>query len=319
MVTPKLPTLAIVFPCFNEAENIQSSGLIIRGLLNQLIIEKQIAEDSFLYFVDDGSSDQTWANIKLLREEIGCVRGTKLSRNFGHQTALLSGLTAVTDQCDAAVSIDVDLQQDPEAIRQFVRDFSQGNEIVLGIRHDRQQDSWFKKQTAQLFYRFSKLMGLDIIPNHADYRLLGNKALNALKHHTEPNVFLRALCLNLGFKTSQVYFDVHERKYGSTKYTLSKMLNLALHGITSFSVRPLRLVAAVGLIIFMASLGMSLYVLWSALIAGNVVPGWASTVIPIYFIGGVQLLCLGIIGEYIGQVYMTTKQRPRWITEQTLN
>ena len=162
-------------------------------------------------------------------------------------------------------------------------------------------------------------MGLQIIRNHSDYRLLGNQALNALKNYSEPNLFIRALCLNLGFKTTQVYFDVRERKYGSTKYTLSKMFALALHGITSFSIRPLRFVALIGLIIFLAALSMTAYNLWAVLFTQNTIPGWASTVIPIYFIGGIQLLCMGVIGEYIGQIYITTKQRPRWISESTLD
>ena len=315
----KPPTIAIILPCFNEEDCIDSSTSTMKRILEELIAKKNIAENSYLYFVDDGSTDNTWLKIFQLYQQVSFIKATKLSRNFGHQAALLSGLSAVTNRCDAAISIDIDLQQDPNVIKQFVQAFLEGNEIVFGVRLDRTKDSWFKRKSAEFFYHFSSLMGLHIIPNHADCRLLSNAALIALETHTEPNVFLRALCLNLGFKTSQVYFHVQERQFGVSKYTISKMFNLAIQGITSFSVTPLRFVAAIGFIIFMLSICMSIYVLWSAMITGKVVSGWASTVIPIYFIGGIQLLSLGIIGEYIGQIYMTVKRRPRWISEKTLD
>lgn len=319
MESSNLPTIAVVMPCYNEEASIQISGETIRGILDSLIRQRKIANNSFIYFVDDGSTDSTWHEIQKFHQSVPHVKATKLSRNFGHQAALLSGLNAVTNQCDAVISLDVDLQQDPQAIPEFIQKFMDGNEVVLGVRYDRDQDSWFKRKSANLFYRFSELMGLHIIQNHADYRLLGKKALVALNEYKEPNLFLRALCLNLGFQSAQVEFQVHERKFGSTKYTFTKMLTLALHGITSFSIRPLRFVAAIGLFIFLIALCMSAYALWSALFTEKTVPGWASTVIPIYFIGGIQLLCLGVVGEYVGQIYMTTKQRPRWISESTLD
>ena len=319
MESLKLPTIAVVMPCYNEEASIQPSGQTIRDILDNLISQQKIANNSFIYFVDDGSTDNTWQEINNLYHSTPHVKATKLSRNFGHQAALLSGLNAVSDHCDAAISLDVDLQQDPNVIPIFIEKFIDGNEVVLGVRYDRDQDSWFKRKSANFFYQFSELMGLHIIRNHADYRLLGKKAMVALNEYKEPNLFLRALCINLGFQSAQVKFQVHERKFGSTKYTFTKMLTLALHGITSFSIRPLRFVAAIGLFIFLMALCMSAYALWSVLFTERTVPGWASTVIPIYFIGGIQLLCLGVVGEYIGQIYMTTKQRPRWIRESTLD
>jgi glycosyltransferase involved in cell wall biosynthesis len=243
----------------------------------------------------------------------------KLSRNFGHQAALLAGLTAVTRHCDAAISIDADLQQDPHAIRDFVKELHKGADIVLGVRKDRGTDGWLKKQTALAFYTLMRVLGVNIIPNHADYRLLSKRALEALALFPEPSIFLRATCLQLGFNVSTVFFEVSERQFGQTKYSLKKMLRLALHGITSCSVVPLRIVAIIGFVLFLSSLGMGAYVLWHALFVGDTIPGWASITLPIYFIGGVQLLCLGVVGEYVGQIYKTVKNRPRWICEHKLD
>ena len=243
----------------------------------------------------------------------------KLSKNFGHQAALLAGLSEVTKHCDAAISIDADLQQDPLAIRDFVIELRKGADVVLGVRRDRGTDGWLKKQTALGFYALMRIMGVNIIPNHADYRLLSKRALEALALFPEPSIFLRATCLHLGFRVSTVLFDVSERQYGQTKYSLTKMLRLALHGITSFSVVPLRIVAIIGFVIFLSSLGMGGYVIWHSLYVGDTIPGWASITLPIYFIGGVQLLCLGVVGEYVGQIYKTVKNRLRWICEHKLD
>lgn len=313
------PRLAIVLPCFNESESIPQAVIVLSALLKEMTNDGLISEDSYLFFVDDGSSDGTWAAIEELHKSHTFIKGLNLSRNFGHQVALLAGLTAVTSNCDAAVSIDADLQQDPQAIREFVCEFRNGADVVLGVRRDRGTDGWLKKQTALGFYALMGAMGVNTIPNHADYRLLGKKALEALALYQEPGIFLRATCLHLGFRFSTVLFDVGERKYGQTKYSLKKMLRLALHGITSFSVVPLRFVAIVGIMLFLISLGMGGYVLWHALLVGDTVPGWASTTLPIYFIGGVQLLCLGVVGEYVGQIYTTVKKRPRWICEHKLD
>lgn len=313
------PRLAIVLPCFNERESIKQASDELSTLIKEMVGKGLIAEDSYLFFVDDGSSDGTWSAIEDLHKNQQLFKGLKLSRNFGHQAALLAGLMAVTKDCDAAISIDADLQQDPRAIMDFVSRFRNGADVVLGIRSDRGTDGWIKKQTALGFYNLMGVMGVKIIPNHADYRLLSKRALEALALYSEPGIFLRATCLQLGFRVNTIFFDVRERKYGQTKYSLKKMLQLALHGITSFSVVPLRLVGVVGFLLFLFSFGMGCNVVWHALFVGDTVPGWASTILPIYFIGGIQLLCLGVVGEYVGKIYTTVKNRPRWICEDKLD
>ena len=313
------PRLAIVLPCFNEFDSITYAVTELGMVVDQLIADKLVADNSYLFFVDDGSTDCTWSEIERFHQKGSQVKGLKLAKNFGHQAALLAGLNSVNSQCDAAISLDVDLQQDPLAIRDFIKAFCSGADVVLGVRRDRNTDSWFKRLTATFFYKLMKVMGVNTVPNHADNRLLSQRALKALDLFSEPNIFLRAICLQLGFRTSQVMFDVKERQYGRTKYSLAKMLGLALTGVTSFSIVPLRLVAIVGMGLFVLSLGMSAYVFWQSLVIGGTVPGWASTTLPIYFIGGVQLLCLGVVGEYVGQIYATVKSRPRWISEQLLD
>lgn len=311
--------LAIVLPCFNEGESIAHAARRLTSLLGELAAEGLVAADSYLFFVDDGSTDCSWRIIEDFHGRDPAIKGMKLSRNFGHQAALLAGLSAVRADCDAAVSIDADLQQDPLAIREFIREFNKGADIVLGVRKDRESDGWLKRRTASGFYGLMRAMGVDIVPNHADYRLLSRRAMDALAQYSESNIFLRAICLQLGFRVATVLFDVGERQYGTTKYSLKKMIRLALHGVTSFSVVPLRFVTAIGLLLFLSSLSMAGYVAWRAVFVGDTVPGWASTALPIYFIGGVQLLCLGVVCEYIGQIYSTVKNRPRWICEHKLD
>lgn len=313
------PRLAIVLPCYNESEAIDSAVRQLSELIRDLVDDQLIAGNSYLFFVDDGSLDNSWQMLASWNRTNQQVKGLKLSKNFGHQAALLAGLTSVIEECDIAISIDADLQQDPRAIKKFVQEYMNGAEIVLGVRNDRGTDSWMKKRTALGFYTVMRVMGVKVVPNHADYRLLGRRALKALALFPEPSIFLRATCLELGFKVSVVHFDVSERKYGTTKYSLKKMFRLALHGITSFSIVPLRIVAITGLLLFLMTLGMGGYVLWRTLFVGDTVPGWASTTLPIYFIGGIQLLCLGVVGEYIGQIYKTVKNRPRWISETKLD
>ncbi|MCD2450817.1 glycosyltransferase family 2 protein [Methylicorpusculum oleiharenae] len=315
----EVPRLAIVLPCHNESESIDHAVTQLTSLIQELADEGLISKDSYLFFVDDGSTDNSWVMIDELNQGNKAIKGLKLSQNFGHQAALLAGLTEVTQNCDAAISIDADMQQDPLAIRDFVRELRKGFDVVLGVRKDRNSDGWLKRQTALGFYNLMRIMGVDIVPNHADYRLLSKRALEALALFPEPSIFLRATCLQLGFRVSTVFFDVSERRYGQTKYSLSKMLRLALHGITSFSVVPLRMVAILGFVIFLSSLGMGGYVIWHKLFVGDTIPGWASITLPIYFIGGVQLLCLGVVGEYVGQIYKTVKKRPRWISEYKLD
>lgn len=315
----EVPRIAIVLPCHNESESINHAVTQLTSLIHELADEGLIAKDSYLFFVDDGSTDNSWVMIDKLNQNNKAIKGLKLSQNFGHQAALLAGLTEVTQNCDAAISIDADLQQDPLAIREFVKELHKGFDVVLGVRNDRNSDGWLKRQTALGFYNLMRIMGVDIVPNHADYRLLSKRALEALALFPEPSIFLRATCLQLGFRVSTVFFDVSERRFGQTKYSLSKMLRLALHGITSFSVVPLRMVAILGFVIFLSSLVMGGYVIWHTLFVGDTIPGWASITLPIYFIGGVQLLCLGVVGEYVGQIYKTVKKRPRWISEYKLD
>ncbi len=314
-----VPRIAIVLPCFNESASIDHAVTQLTALISELADEEIISKTSYIFFVDDGSTDESWAVIEEFNRNNKAIKGLKLSRNYGHQAALLAGLTTVTKDCDAAISIDADLQQDPLAIRDFVKEFKTGADVVLGVRKNRRTDSWIKKQTALGFYNLMGAMGVNTVPNHADYRLLSKRALEALALFPEPSIFLRAICLQLGFPISTVLFDVKERQYGQTKYSLKKMLRLALHGITSFSVAPLRIVAIIGFVLFLFSLGMGGYVAWRTLFVGDTVPGWASTALPIYFIGGVQLLCLGVVGEYVGQIYKTVKNRPRWICEHKLD
>jgi glycosyltransferase involved in cell wall biosynthesis len=315
----KAPQLAVVLPCFNERESIQHTAIQLTALIEKLIGEKLISSNSYLFFVDDGSTDESWSIIEKLNYYNKAVKGLKLSRNFGHQAALLAGLSEVTKNCEVAISIDADLQQDPLSIRDFVTEFLNGADVVIGVRKDRDTDGWLKKLTALGFYKLMGLMGVGIVPNHADYRLLSKKALEALSLFPEANIFLRATCLQLGFKIRTVFFDVNERRYGQTNYSVSKMLRLALHGITSYSVAPLRIIAILGFVIFLASFGMGGYVIWHTLFLGDSIPGWASITLPIYFIGGLQLFFLGVVGEYVGQIYKAVKNRPRWICEHKLD
>lgn len=315
----KSPILAVVVPCFNEEKCVDSTIKTLLGILDGLVRQNLLSQQSFLYFVDDGSTDETWKIICGQHLSDARIRGLKLSRNFGHQIALLAGLEEVVGECDVAISIDADLQQDPYAIPEFLAKYSAGADVVLGLRNDRSADSWFKKSTANSFYAFMRIMGVNLIPNHADYRLLSKRALEALLKFPEPNIFLRGTCLLLGFNVDTVKFEVGKRQYGETKYSLSRMFGLAIHGITSFSIVPLRMVAVIGFLMFGLSVIMSGFVLWHSLIIGDAIPGWASTILPIYFLGGIQLFCMGIIGEYVGQIYTTVKSRPRWISESKLD
>lgn len=313
------PQIAIVIPCFNEGENIEYVVNTLSKIVNDLIAKSLVDSDSYIYFVDDGSTDDSWEKIKAKSLESSLVKGLKLSRNFGHQAALLAGLSSVSENCDAVISIDADLQQDPLAITKFVQKFRLGSDVVLGIRKSRNTDSWFKSQSAYFFYWVMKVLGVKTVRNHADYRLLSKRSLMALLEFTEPAIFLRAMCLELGFKVDVIEFEVFERAHGETKYSFGKMLTLALHGITSFSVSPLRIVTVVGFGVFLSSMGMGFYALWVTIFLKISTPGWASIILPIYFIGGIQLLCLGIVGEYVGQIYSTVKKRPRWISEESID
>jgi glycosyltransferase involved in cell wall biosynthesis len=319
MMNRSEPVLAIVVPCFNEEEVIQQTATQLKSVLDALISQKKIHPNSFILFSDDGSRDKTWEFINDLHVKHPSIKGIKLSNNSGHQNALFAGLVAVKDKADCVISIDADLQQDETAIPQFLEKFKYGADIVFGVRHDRGTDSFFKKSTALFFYKLMQVMGVKIIKNHADYRLMSQKAVRALADHREVNLFLRGLVGDLGFKTDTIFFDVKERFAGESKYSLRKLLSFAINGITSFSVVPLRLVAVLGVVIFAFSFVLSIYVLVSKLLFQNVVPGWASTVLPIYFIGGVQVMSIGIVGEYIGKIYKEVKARPRYLIETELH
>lgn len=313
------PVLAVVIPCYNEEEALPATIARLSSILSDMVRDGLVSPASYLYFVDDGSRDATWQCLKSAREGADFIRAAKLSRNFGHQSALLAGLMNVMARCDASISIDADLQQDPLAMRQFLREFAAGADVVFGVRQDRHSDGGFKRITAGMFYRLMNAIGVTIIPNHADYRLLSRRAMEALGEHSEPNIFLRAICAQLGFRSAIVQFEVVERAAGTTKYSLAKMLKLAIDGITSFSVVPLRIIAVLGTMIFGATAVMGVYILVRSLIIGGTVPGWASTTLPIYFLGGVQILCLAVIGEYIAQILTGVRKRPRYIVEDELS
>lgn len=309
------PKLAIIVPCFNEEHVLAETAQRLQKMLEALIMSSALHQGSFILFVDDGSADSTWSIISELNQRNTMVKGLKLSRNFGHQNALLAGLMSVRGKVDCALSIDADLQQDESVIPTFVEKFMQGYDLVLGVRSDRHNDSAFKRRTAELFYGLMRLMGVPIVKNHADYRLVSANVLNALSQYEESNVFLRGLFVNMGFETAHVLFVVKKRYAGESKYSLRKMISFAFNGITAFSVVPLRLITALGFLIFILSSLMSCYVLFIVVFDSTAVPGWASTLLPIYLLGSINMLCLGIVGEYVGRIYREVKRRPRYINE----
>lgn len=305
------PQLSIVAPCYNEEAVLPATAEVLCALLDELRREDRIAEGSHVLLVDDGSRDRTWAIIEELAQKRACVRGLKLSRNFGHQGAVLAGLLEA--EGDVIVSIDADLQQDESCIRQMLDRFQSGHDVVLGVRRDRAADTLLKRMTAEGYYRLMRLMGVNIVFNHADYRLMSRRAVEMLREHSETNLFLRGVITLIGLPTAIVEHAVRERAAGESKYSLRKMLHLAWEGITSFSIVPLRVVSVIGFSIAAVSFLVIAYVLYVRFIRGDFVPGWASTVLPMYFLGGVQILCLGVIGEYIGKIYLETKRRPRYL------
>lgn len=315
-INNNLPLIAIVVPCFNEEKVIPEAAIKLEAVLNDASYSKLICEKSFIVFVDDGSLDQTWDIIKKLNQQSPIFHGLKLSRNFGHQNALWAGLEFVNSfNIDCCISIDADLQQDETVIPQFIQKFYQGAEIVYGIRQDRESDNFFKKKTAELFYFLMRALGTEVIKNHADFRLLGKKALKALLEYGEYNLFLRGIVSQLGFKKESVYFNVKPRFAGETKYSTKKMLKFAVNGITSFSSLPLYMVSAIGAVVCFSALIMSFYILIIRFFFNTAVPGWASTVLPVYFIGGINIFCTGIIGVYMAKMYMELKGRPRYILD----
>lgn len=310
--------LMIVIPCYNEEQVLGETARRLREKMNQLVKGGLCGADSRVLLVDDGSKDKTWEIITQLHEKDPLFEGLKLSRNRGHQNALLAGLMTARRHCDVSISMDADLQDDMDAIDQFLQEHEKGCDVVYGVRNKRKSDTAFKRGTALMFYRLLKSLGVDITYNHADYRLLSRRALDALHGFREVNLFLRGLAPLLGFQTGVVYYERSERFAGESKYPLKKMLAFAIDGITSFSVKPLRLITTLGIVIFVVSVLMLLYTLVSWIL-GQAVSGWASTLASIWLIGGIQLLSLGVIGEYIGKIYSETKRRPRFIIERYLN
>lgn len=309
------PALTIAIPCFNEEEVLRETASRLGALLDEITQSAFIREAS-VYFIDDGSTDRTWIMIEELALNDGRMHGIKLSRNYGHQSALLAGLLSVPG--DAVISVDADLQDDLTAVKEMLAAHLSGAEIVYGIRRGRRNDTLFKRRTAEGYYRLLQAMGVRLIFNHADYRLLSRRAIEALRNYGESNIFLRGLIPQLGFNSATVYYDRQERFAGKSKYSVSKMIGLAIEGITSFSELPLKLITILGVLISFGSFGMALWALGVRLWSPSAVPGWASIVIPLYLLGGIQLLCMGVIGQYLAKVYSETKRRPRFIIEKKL-
>lgn len=315
----KSPKLALVIPCYNEEEIIVETIKQTYIFLEELIESKKVSEDSFIKFVDDGSIDQTWKIISSSAIKYDLIKAIKLSKNEGHQNALIAGMESVGNLCDCVVTLDADLQQDMNAIYEMLERYQEGYEVVLGIRTDRSSDTFFKKITALGYYKMMQLMGVDIDTNHADYRLLSNRALQFMLQLKERNIFLRGTVKLIGLKSTKVYFKTRDRMAGESKYPLKKMLSFAWNGITSFSVFPLKIITIMGVIIFMLSIIIGIHSFYITMFTDEAVPGWASTVLPIYFIGGIQLLSIGIIGEYLGKIYIESKSRPRYFIEEELS
>lgn len=307
------PVLSLVLPCYNEQEVLPETTARLQAMLARLKANGEIAEGSAIYYVDDGSRDRTWEMIHDYAERNADVCGIKLSRNRGHQNALLCGL--LTAPGDILISLDADLQDDLEAIPQMIQRYREGSEIVFGVRRKRTKDTFFKRFSAESYYKFLAMMGVQIVYNHADYRLMSRRAVESLRGYDETHLFLRGLVPQLGYKGAIVEFDRAERFAGESKYPLTKMLSLAWQGVTSFSAYPLRLITGIGMMISVVSLVMAAWAVLTKLFTANALPGWASTVIPMYFLGGVQLLSLGIIGEYVAKIFESSKKRPRFHVE----
>ena len=316
----KKTRLAIIVPCFNEELVIKSTVETLIKVLDKLIFKDKISKDSYIYLVDDGSKDRTWDIIEELHLLYGKrVKALKFIRNYGNQKALIAGLLGVKEiGCDCAVSIDADLQQDENAIEIFIDEFYKGAEIVSGIRNDRKTDSFFKRFTAICFYKLMNLLGVKIPQNHSDFRLVSNKALEIFEKYHEEGLFLRGFFHELGLKTSYVHFDVKPRMAGKSKFNFFSLTSLALNGITAFSIVPLRIIAVLGVLTVLGSFLLALEVIFEKYFLHDMPSGWATLVVLMAFFGGVQIFCLGIIGEYIGQIFNEVKARPRYIKEKQL-
>ncbi len=313
-----LPVIAIVLPCYNEEEVLPITVRELLTLLDKMVADELISDGSFILCSNDGSKDSTWQVIEKLHANDSRVKGISLAHNSGHQNALLAGLMSVKDICDAAVSIDADLQDDPAAIVEMVRKFRDGKEIVYGVRSERASDTWFKRTTAHGFYSFQKAMGVDTIYDHADYRLMSSRALNLLGEYGESNLFLRGIVPKIGLDTDIVTYKRNPRVAGESKYPLSKMLSFSIDGITSFSAKPMRIVFFMGLALLIIDILVALYVIWSLIFSDTLEAGWASLMLSVWFLGSLILMAIGVVGEYIGKIFIEVKKRPRYAIRDIL-
>lgn len=311
-------TLYLVVPCYNEEAVLPETSRRLREKYDTLMASGKISPDSRIVFVNDGSKDRTWEIIRELHTADPIFQGLCLSRNKGHQNALMAGLMTVRHQCDAVISMDADLQDDIHAIDAMVDAYAEGNEVVYGVRSSRKKDSFFKRTTAQGFYRLMSAMGVETVYNHADYRLMSRRALDALAEFQEVNLFLRGIVPLVGFRSTTVTYERGERFAGESKYPLKKMVSFAFEGITSLSIKPIRMIATLGGVVFAISLGILLYSVIRHF-TGHTVPGWTFLAVSIWGLGGIQLLAIGIIGEYIGKIYLETKHRPKYIVSDYLS
>lgn len=307
-------TLTIIVPCFNEEEVFKDSSKKLVAVLDCLVNAKSISKDSKLLFVDDGSKDSTWRLIVEATKKNNHIKGIKFTRNYGHQNALLAGMTEALKYSDLIVTIDADLQDDINAIVEMVDKYKEGYEVVYGVRNNRDTDTPFKRKTAESYYTLMRKIGVDLVPNSADFRLLSRRATETLLKFKEQNLFFRGLVPQIGYKSTKVFYKRRERKAGESKYTLKKMIAFAVDGITSFSTMPIKIVMALGIFVVGISFLLLSYTLYQKLI-GNVVTGWSSLMISIWFIGGIQLICFSLIGEYIGKIFIEVKARPRYNIE----
>ncbi|MBE6824294.1 MAG: glycosyltransferase family 2 protein [Ruminococcaceae bacterium] len=310
--------LYIAVPCYNEEEVLPDSSQKLLSKLNEMIAQGKITDDSRIVLIDDGSKDKTWSIIESLHKGNEMFQGIKLSRNRGHQNALLCGLMTLKDKCDAVISIDADLQDDINVFDEMVEKYESGCDVVYGVRSKRETDTFFKRFTAEAYYKILDKLGAKIIFNHADFRLMSARALEAFSQFKEVNLFLRGIVPMVGYKSDIVTYERSERLLGESKYPLKKMLALAFEGITSLSTKPIKLISRIGMVIFLVSIVMLIYFL-VRFFMGATVDGWASLAVSIWAIGGLQLLAIGVIGEYIGKIYLETKARPRYIVETYLD
>lgn len=312
-----LPVIAIVVPCYNEEQALPISAAKLLEILDRMAEQKLASPDSYVMCCNDGSRDRTWDIITELHLADKRVKGISLAHNRGHQNVLLAGLTAVQPMCDAAISIDADLQDDPEAIIEMVKLFNQGKEIVYGVRGSRETDTWFKRTTARGFYSFQKAMGLETVYDHADYRLMSSRAIELLLQYDEKNLFLRGIIPQIGLDTAIVKYDRAARVAGESKYPLSKMLSFSIDGITSFSARPMRIIFIIGLVLLLLDVAVAVWV-FAAHFFHRTITGWSSLMLSVWFLGSLILMSIGIVGEYIGKIFIEVKNRPRFAIKEKL-